>query len=408
MKKSVFCLCLLVILTATSVFAQSGRRRTVEPAGTSTKTSDQQSTNNDSNEGISASKTGPEGETVEGDVLRVDTSLVTVPVSVVDRNGKYVGDLKRQDFRIFEEGVEQKIAYFATVDQPFTVVLLLDTSGSTEFRLEDIQEAAITFVNQLKSNDSVMVISFDDRIDVLIRPSTDRDAIIRAIRSSRTGGGTRLYDTVDTVLRKYLRTINGRKAVVLFTDGVDTTSHSATFESTLREAEESDAPIYSVGYNTSLLGGMGQGLPLPGNRGPVIFGIPIPRPNTRGGIPGTNPGDYRRANIYLRALADKTGARYYNADSLVGIGDAFRQVAEELGRQYSLGYYPKTAAQAGQRRQIKVRVNQPDLAVKARDSYIYSDKKAARDQSKQSQPFVRQRTASTSDGPQPLKVEPRR
>ena len=287
-------------------------------------------------------------------------------------------------------------------------MLLLDTSGSTEFRLEDIQEAAITFVNQLKSNDSVMVISFDDRIDVLIRPSTDRDAIIRAIRRSRTGGGTRLYDTVDTVLRKYLRTINGRKAVVLFTDGVDTTSHSATFESTLREAEESDAPIYSVGYNTSLLGGMGQGLPLPGNRGPVIFGIPFPRPSTRGGIPGTNPGDYRRANVYLRALADKTGARFYNADSLVGIADAFRQVAEELGRQYSLGYYPKTAAQAGQRRQIKVRVNQPDLAVKARDSYIYSDKKAAQDQSKQSQPFVRQRTESTSDRPQPLKVEPQR
>ena len=90
----------------------------------------------------------------------------------------------------------------------------------------------------------------------------------------------------------------------------------------------------------------------------------------------------------MRALADKTGGRYFNADSLGGIGDAFKQVAEELGRQYSLGYYPKAVAQSGQRRQIKVRVNQPDLAVKARDSYIYSDKKAAADQPNKSQPFV--------------------
>ncbi|HEY6122258.1 MAG TPA: VWA domain-containing protein [Pyrinomonadaceae bacterium] len=390
MLKHSFCLfCLLLVFASASVFGQSGRKRTVEtPSNTSTKTV-AQPTSTDSTEGISESRTSAEGETVEGDIVRVDTALVTVPVSVVDRNGKYIPDLRREDFHIFEEGVEQKIAYFATVDQPFTVVFLLDTSGSTEFRLEDIQDAAITFVNQLKSNDSVMVISFDDRITVLSKPSNDRAAIIRAIRRSSTGGGTRLYDTVDTVLKKYLRTINGRKAVVLFTDGVDTTSHGATFDSTLRLAEESDAPIYSVGYNTSLGGVMGQGWPLPGNRGPVIFGIPLPRPGGVPGGPGASPGDYRRANTYLRALANKTGGRYYNADTPIGISEAFRQVAEELGRQYSLGYYPKAVAKAGQRRQIKVRVNQPDLAVKARDSYVYSERKAAaEDQSKKSQPFL--------------------
>ena len=145
MKKSIFCLlCLLLIASSTSVFAQSGRKRTVEsPTDPTTKTTGQPSTTTDSTEGISESRTAAEGETVEGDVVRVDTALVTVPVSVVDRSGKYVPNLKRGDFHIFEEGVEQKIAYFATVDQPFTVVLLLDTSGSTEFRLEDIQEAAI-------------------------------------------------------------------------------------------------------------------------------------------------------------------------------------------------------------------------------------------------------------------------
>ncbi|PWT81157.1 MAG: hypothetical protein C5B44_04225 [Acidobacteria bacterium] len=389
MKPASYVLAVLLFLTSFAVFGQSGRKRTVEStpnSPTNTKTT-QTSTTPESNEGISESRTSAEGETIEGDVVRIDTSLITVPVSVIDRNGKYVPDLRREDFHIFEQGVEQKIAYFATVDQPFTVVLVIDTSGSTEFRLEDIQNAAITFVDQLKSNDSVMVMSFDDSINVLTKPTTDRDAVMRAIRRTSTGGGTRLYDTIENVIKKQLRRINGRKAVVLFTDGVDTTSHSATFDSTLRQAEEADAPIYCVGYNTSRFG-IGQGWPLPGGRGPVIFGIPLPRPGggVPGGIPGGSPGDYRRAGVYLRALSDKTGGRYYNADTLPAISEAFRQVAEELGRQYSLGYYPKTIVKAGERRQIKVRVNQPDLVVKARDSYIYTDKKTNSDQSK-SQPF---------------------
>ena len=154
-------------------------------------------------------------------------------------------------FAVFENGVEQKIAYFATTDSPFSVVLLIDTSGSTQFRLDDIQNAAINFVDKLKPIDSVMVMSFDDRIDVLCKATTDRNVITKAIRRTRTGGGTRLYDAVEDILTKQLKTITGRKAVVLFTDGVDTTSHRASYDSTVRLAEESDAPIYSVDYDTS-------------------------------------------------------------------------------------------------------------------------------------------------------------
>jgi VWFA-related protein len=307
-------------------------------------------------------------------------------VTVVDRYGKYVPNLHRGDFRILEEGVEQKIAYFATVDQPFTVILLIDTSGSTHFRLEDIQNAAITFVNQLKSEDSTMVMSFDDRIEVLSQPTTDRDVATRAIRRTRTGGGTRLYDAVDQVLKQQLKTITGRKAVVLFTDGVDTTSRRASYDGTVREAEESDAPIYTVDYDTSGTNRtMGQGFPFPGGRGGIIFGGRFPR--TGGGIPGSSPGDYRRATAYLHDLSDKTGGRFYSADTRMGISQAFAWIAEELGRQYSLGYYPKTNGQDGQRRQIKVRVNEPDLVVKSRDSYIYSGKKPIPDQIKDKQPY---------------------
>ena len=356
-------LLLSVFFLPVNLYAQSGRKK---PEPKQTKTEPAKET------GV----TDPNGETVEGDVIRFDTALVMVPATVQDRYGRYVPLLRRDQFRLTENGIEQKIAYFATTDAPFTVVLLIDTSGSTNLRLNDIQDAAIKFVARLKPTDSVMVMSFDDRIEVQCKPTADRSTIEKAIRRTRTGGGTRLYDAVDDILRKQLKTIEGRKAVVLFTDGVDTTSHRASYDSTIRLAEESDAPIYSVDYDTSGFGGgMGQGIPLPGGRGRVL-GLPLPTPGggIPGGVPGSSPGDYRRAVAYLHALSNSTGGRFYSGDSMFGIAQAFTWIAEELGRQYSIGYYPSTPGKDGERRQIKVKVTESDLVVKARDSYIYSEK----------------------------------
>lgn len=372
-------LLLLLICVPGTLQAQSGRRqRDKGSTGTSGRTqpaSDPKTSNSSDEEGMVEGGT-TEGE-IAGDVLRVNTALVTVPVSVMDRSGKYIPDLSREDFHIFEEGVEQRVSYFATVDQPFTVALVIDTSGSTDYRLEDIQSAAIAFVNQLKPEDRIMVVSFDDQINVLTRPTNDRNELIRAIRRTRTGGGTRLYDAVDQVIKKHLKGISGRKAIVLFTDGVDTTSRQASYDSTLRLAEELDALIYPVAYDTRNNRGGPQQIPLPGGRGGVILGIPFPRspiPGTGGGGGGSTPADNQRARMYLFELARRTGGRLYNGGSMLGISQAFAQVAEELRRQYSLGYYPKHGGQAGQRRQLKVRVNQPNLVVVARDSYIYSPK----------------------------------
>ena len=371
MKRTVLVLLLSVSFFPLTLHAQSGRK-TVQPKHDKAPASKPAETTID--DGIVNERISPEGETIEGDVIRFDTALVTVPVTVLDRNGRYVPQLRRENFRIQENGVEQKIAYFATTDSPFSVVLLIDTSGSTRFRLDDIQRSAINFVDKLKQTDSVMVMSFDDRIEVLCKATTDREVITKAIRRTRTGGGTRLYDAVADILTKQLKTIPGRKAVVLFTDGVDTMSRRASYDSTIRMAEESDAPIYSVDYDTSGSGGgvWGQGIP---GGGPTILGIPLPRPGIPGSTGGATPGDYRRAVAYLHALSNKTGGRFYSGDSLFGIAQAFSWIAEELGRQYSLGYYPSTAAKDGERRQIKVRVTEPDLVVKARDSYIYSNQK---------------------------------
>jgi Ca-activated chloride channel family protein len=340
------------------------------------------------------SKTAPASEepaTVgEGDIVRVNTTLVSVPVSVMDRDGKYVPNIRKEEFHIFEDGVEQKVAYFASVEKPFTVALMLDTSGSTTFKLEDIQDGAIAFVDQLNADDKVMVVSFDDRIRVLAEPTSDRAALRRAIRNTRPGNGTRLYDAVAFVMKR-LESVSGRKAVVLFTDGVDTTSRHESYDSTVRQAEEMDGLIYTVDFDTyqdvashgggggssqpSILGGILGSIILGGHRGGRSGGG-----WPGGGGAGSSREEYEKADRYLHELPDKTGARFYSATTMQNMAQAFSLVAEELRRQYSLGYYPKVAAQAGQRRSIRVRVDRPNLAVRARDNYVYDPHSATAQQ----------------------------
>ncbi|CAN5130269.1 hypothetical protein BH18ACI2_BH18ACI2_28600 [soil metagenome] len=324
-------------------------------------------------------------EVDENEVVRVNTTLITIPVSVLDRDGKYVPSIRQNEFRIWEEGVEQEIAYFATVEKPFTVALVLDTSGSTKFRLDEIQDAAISFVNQLRPDDRVMIVSFDDRINVLAEPTSDRYYLQSAIRRTRPGNGTRLYDAVDRLINQYLNRIEGRKAIVLFTDGVDTTSNRASYDRNLRDAEELDALIYPVQYDTydAALARTGGGT---GSRrgsggildilGQIIIGggVTIGSGGTTN-CSGCTREEYELGDRYLKDMARTTGGRVYPADTTDNLDRAFTLIAEELRRQYSLGYYPKQQAQAGQRRRIKVRVTRPNLVVQARDSYIFQGSK---------------------------------
>lgn len=301
------------------------------------------------------------------EVINIETSLITVPVSVYDRNGLYIPNLRQSDFKIFEDGVEQEVAYFGTTDKPFTVVLLIDVSSSTEYKIEEIQAAAIAFVDQLKAEDSVMVIQFDEGVSVLAEATNDRQKIYKAIRRTGFGGGTSLYDAVDLSLGKRLAKIEGRKAIVLFTDGVDTTSRRASYESTVRDAEESEAMIFPIYYNTYLsMRGIGTG-------GVMTTPPTLGRPTILGGGRGTGTSseDYARGRAYLTELAAATGGRVFRPESTPGgLTAAFEGIAEELRRQYVIGYYPQSEGEAGQRKQIKVRVNRPKLVIRSRDSYI--------------------------------------
>jgi Ca-activated chloride channel family protein len=306
------------------------------------------------------------------EIIRVETNLVTMPVSVLDRDGRFISGLQQKDFKIFEDGVEQKVDYFQSVEQPFTVVLLIDVSPSTEFRIDEIQNAAIAFVNQLRPADRVMVISFDKDVHVLSPPTSNRGQLRNAIRDAQFGDGTSLYEAVDFAINRELRQVQGRKAVVLFTDGVDTTSRRATYESTLAETEEVDSLFYTVRYDTSRdAGGWGGGQNQGGGGWTGIFGaILTGKPVQMGGGGVASPAEYALGKQYLELLARNSGGREFEAQGLYNIDAAFSGIAEELRRQYSLGYYPEKASKRGERHQIKVRVMRPGVVVRAKNYYV--------------------------------------
>ena len=317
-------------------------------------------------------------------VIRIETNLVTLPVSVLDRDGRFISGLQQRDFQIFEDGVQQKVDYFQSVEQPFTVVLLIDVSPSTQFKMDEIQNAAITFVNQLRPADRVMVIAFDERMHVLTPPTNDRMQLRYAIRRAEFGNGTSLYDAVESTIERELRNIQGRKAVVLFTDGVDTTSRRGAYSTSLRASEESDALFYPIRYDTSREMGVGRGYPRRGGGYPPvrrggrvsmadILGAILMGGNVNiggGGGSGSSASEYETGRQYLETLAQNSGGRQFEAQSLYNLDAAFSGIAEELRRQYSLGYYPDKVGNPGDRKQIRIRVMRPGVVVRAKNSYI--------------------------------------
>jgi VWFA-related protein len=399
MKKFVVALMGLCLLSF-SVLAQTGR--TMRPRVVTAPTPQEDSSSepkakrppamvgDTKTSNTTAVPTVQSGEVVEEDdeVIKVETNLVTFPVSVLDRDGRFITGLKKEDFQIFENGVEQQIDSFATVEQPFTVVLMIDVSPSTAFRIDEIHDAAIAFVDQLRRDDKVIVVSFDERFRVLGQATNNRAALQNAIRKAQFGDGTSLYDAVDNVINRELSRIEGRKAVVLFTDGVDTTSRRANYQSTVRATEEIDALFYPIRYDTSVeMANRNGGANYPrrrrgGGSGDVVADILagiLGGGNVQigGGSAGGSREEYEKGKRYLEEIARNSGGRTFEANN--DLRAAFSGIAEELRRQYSLGYYPETVGQKGERKKIRVRVKRPNLVVRAKDSYIVgaSDKKLA-------------------------------
>lgn len=300
------------------------------------------------------------------DTIRVETDLIVVPTQVTDRSGRTIVDLKRGEFKVFENGVEQELAYFASEEQPFTVALLLDMSYSSVFKIGEIQAAALAFIEQLKPDDKVMIVAFDEKVRVLCKPTTDRYALRLAVEATRIGSGTSLYSAIGDVLRDHLSAVKGRKAVVLLSDGVDTTSKALDPETLLRAISETDVIFYPIRYDT-----FDDVQKTRQNQAEVRYDDDD-RPYTvvKPRIKGEREEDYRVAEKFLADISSQTGGRTFRVSSTNNLADAFRSISDELRKVYSLGYYPSGEREVGVRYAIKVRVYRPNLIVRARSGYL--------------------------------------
>jgi Ca-activated chloride channel homolog len=315
--------------------------------------------------------------------LEVDVNLVNINVVVTNASGNYMLDLKKDNFQIYEDKVEQKITHFSPVDAPFSVGLLLDTSFSAMDKLARIQDEAIQFINLIHPDDDVMVISFDDEVHLETDFTRNKHAVERAIKMTRTGQSTQLYEAVYLGLQEKLRKRRDRKAMVLFTDGVDTSSPTSSAKETIEVAKEADVVIYPIYFDTrydverqsrfpfpSGRRGTGPQIPLPGR-------VPIdPRgPRQREEDEQQLNMEYERGRSYLHNLADVTGGTVYVADRLENLGNAFSRIAAELRSQYSLGYISTNQKKDGKYRKITVKVDLPGCIVKSKKGYYNSAKK---------------------------------
>ena len=302
--------------------------------------------------------------------IKVQTTLVSVPVIVSDRQGRYISGLKAGDFKLYQDRAEQPIEYFDAAEEPLNIALIIDTSKSTQPVLDDIKSAGVKFLKELRPQDRAMIVSADYDVHVLSQLTSDRKALEKAVKKAKTGEeiGTVLRDAVDEVISKSFKRVDGRKAIILLSDGKDVGSQIGE-DALLDEAAESGAMIYSVFFETGFLRrGWIDATSFPRRRvwvGPNRIPPQRPRANKR-----RQRAEMRneQAMDFLEKLADVSAGRYYRSETS-DLKKTFNLIAEELRHQYRLGFYPDNSKIDGNRHTLRVEVAAPDVIVRARRSY---------------------------------------
>lgn len=321
----------------------------------------------------------------EDEVIKLESTLINIPLLVSDRSGRYIPQLSARDFALYEDGVQQTIASFGSDEVPFSVVLLLDVSPSVSGNIQDIQDAALAFVRQLRNQDRVMVVSFDRGIHYLSSFTSDRRELEGAIRRADIGSGTSVYDAVYETVQRKLRNIEGRKALILFSDGEDTTSSRASYDDAVNLVTESDVLVYGLRYPGN--GGRGSVRVSPWPRSPipgVQLPFPWPFPRQRRGPftlsdPGTGnsalpAGQWQRrrgrGGDFMADITAAGGGPVYDAEKVGDMSRVANKIAEELRHVYVISYYPTNPLSNGGYRAVRVSVKgRDDIAVRHRKGY---------------------------------------
>lgn len=286
----------------------------------------------------------------QDEVIRVETDLVNIPVSVFYRDGRYVADLTQKEFRIFEDGIEQDVAVFSPVSESVTIMILVDVSSSlTNSQSTEMVEAINILVQKLRHDDTLIAATYSYRTYPILN-ETKVGNIKKSIKIELHpyDAQTLIYDAVDYALKK-MRKVRGKKAIILFGDGTDS-GLSASFKGTIKDAEEGETIIYPIQYRL--------------------------RPNP----PYTDPKKFQRsiekATDYMTSLAQKTGGRHFFVDEITDLRKSFEDISVEMRSQYLIGYYPITIGKKEERRRITVKVDRPDVAVRSRTEVVYTRSKS--------------------------------
>jgi VWFA-related protein len=267
--------------------------------------------------------------------FKVAVEAVNLSVVVTDKNGRFIPGLEGADFEVLEDDVEQELSFFTAEVTPVTVLLLLDASTSIRPSVEGIKEAAINFVSKLTEGDQAIIADFNEHIRFSTHFTDDIDRLIGSIQSLYPSGWTALYDSILISLDK-VSEVEGRKALLVFTDGDDSRSHGqgseATRDDTIEGARFYEVTIYSIGFR-----GRGAG--------------------------GVNKG-------FLNRISKDTGGVAFFPKDIGELNKSFTQIQDELHSQYRMAYVPSNARRDGGWREVKVRVKgRDDLVVRTRAGY---------------------------------------
>lgn len=246
--------------------------------------------------------------------IKVETRLFTIPLTVSDERGRNVPGLKRENFSIFLDGDEQEIDLFFNEEAPMNIAILLDTSYSTKDVLKSIQKAARDFVKILRPQDKAVIVSFDQRTLFLSELTSDRKILSKAIDQARISdvNGSEMYNAVNIIVQRYFASLRGRKAIIALTDGV-VTGRGFSAQQTLDTLQKSDTVFYPIIFKTKLYS---------------------PKKSETGRPPLVK---------FLKVFAEETAGRFYEKET-TKLNEAFQSIAEEMKKQYLLGFYLQNAA----------------------------------------------------------------
>lgn len=270
---------------------------------------------------------GPTQEQKKDYTIGVNVDLVVLHTSVYDKSGHFVGGLKKEPFKVFEDSVAQTIASFSQEDVPVSLGIILDTSGSMRRKIDLVTKAALAFVKASNPEDQTFLFGFDEDVELLEDYTSDIDLISDALENIIVTGGTALYDAIYLGVEKAQSGVKPKRAIVVISDGEDKDSYWK-LEELVAKVQESDVQIYCVGFTD-----------------------PIPEKGLFGRFSKSGP---ERARDALRKIAEETGGKAYFPERIQEIQAIVAEIAHELRNQYSIGFVSSNTARDGSWRRVKV------------------------------------------------------